>query len=160
ELLPVGVWVANRAGRVIRINPAAERIWHGARYVGMDDYNQYRGWWADSGEPIASHEWALARAITRGETATGEPVRIPCFDGTFKTIINSATPIPEERGGIAGGVTVSEDITALYETQRQLRTSERLFRAVVDLLPVGVWIADAKGQLRMVNAAAKRIWED
>ncbi|GAB2574216.1 hypothetical protein GCM10027034_00450 [Ramlibacter solisilvae] len=160
ELLPVGVWIANRAGRVIRINPAAERIWHGARYVGLSEYDQYRGWWADSGEPIAAQDWALARAITRGETSTGDTVRIQCFDGSFKTIINSAAPIPEEHGGIGGGVTVSEDITALYETQRQLRANERLFRAVIDLLPVGVWIADKDGRITMQNAAGRRIWEE
>jgi PAS domain S-box-containing protein len=159
ELLPVGVWVANRAGRVIRINPAGERIWRGARYVTMVDYDQYKGWRADSGEPITAHDWALARAITGGETITGETVRIQCFDGSFKTIISSATPIPEERGGIVGGVAVSEDITALYEAQQRLRANENLLRAVIDLLPVGVWVVDKDGHVNLVNAAGQRLWQ-
>jgi PAS domain S-box-containing protein len=159
KLLPVGVWVANRAGRVIRINPAGERIWHGARYVPMTDYDQYKGWWADSGERIAAQDWALARALTRGETSTGETVRIQCFDGSFKTIINSAAPIPEDHGGIGGAVSVSEDITALYEAQQQLRANEHLFRAVIDLLPVGVWVVGKDGHVNLVNAAGRRLWQ-
>lgn len=36
ELLPVGVWLADRNGRIVRANPAGIRIWGGARYVGPE----------------------------------------------------------------------------------------------------------------------------
>ncbi len=125
DILPVGVWVADRNGRIVSSNPAAERIWKGARYVDVPQFGEYKGWWVDSGKPIAAEEWALARALTRGETSTGELVRIQCFDGSFKTIINSAAPLLDANGQINGAIVVNENISALQHTQEQLRSAVR-----------------------------------
>jgi PAS domain S-box-containing protein len=159
DLLPVGVWIADRSGRIARNNPAAQNVWHGARYVPVEEFGAYKGWWLDSGKPIAADEWALARALTKGETSIGELVRIECFDGTTKTIINSAAPLRDDKGDIAGAIVVNEDITALHEAQEKLRASESLLRTVFQLLPVGLWIADRGGKIVLGNAAGKRIWE-
>lgn len=158
-ILPVGVWIADRTGRIVSNNPAGERVWRGARYVQVPEFGQYKGWWVDTGKPIAAEEWALARALTKGETSTGELVRIQCFDGSFKTIINSAAPLRDEKGGIAGAIVVNEDITALHEAQEKQRASEQLLRTVIDLLPVGLYIADREGRLTQANPAGERIWQ-
>jgi signal transduction histidine kinase len=125
DLLPVGVWIADASGRIVTNNPVAARIWRGARYVPVAEFGQYKGWWVDSGKPIAAEDWALARALRRGETSTGELVRIQCFDGSFKTIINSATPLRDASGRITGAIVVNEDVTSLHRTQEQLRTAVR-----------------------------------
>lgn len=121
ELLPVGLWVADRDGQIVRGNPAGLRIWGGARYVGPSEFHQYRAWWADTGEPIAAEDWALARALAYGETSLGELLRIRCFDDTFKTIINSALPLRDEQGQFVGAVVINEDVTALHEIEESLR---------------------------------------
>lgn len=159
DILPVGVWIADASGRISANNPAAERIWRGARYVPVAEFGQYKGWWVDTGEPIAAEEWALAKALTRGETSTGELVRIQCFDGSFKTIINSAAPLRDESGRVAGAIVVNEDITALHQAQEKQRASEQLLRTVIDLIPVGLWVADREGRITMANPAGERIWQ-
>jgi len=159
DILPVGVWIADGSGRISANNPAAERIWRGARYVPVEEFGQYKGWWVDTGKPIAADEWALAKALTKGETSTGELVRIQCFDGSFKTIINSAAPLRDESGRVTGAIVVNEDITALHEAQEKHRASEQLLRAVIDLLPVGLWVADREGRITMGNPAGERIWQ-
>jgi PAS domain S-box-containing protein len=123
DILPVGVWIADAGGRIVANNPAGERIWRGARYVPIAQFGQYKGWWLDSGKPIAAEEWALARALTKGETSTGELVRIQCFDGSRKVIINSAAPLRDEKGAITGAIVVNEDITSLQHVQEQLRAA-------------------------------------
>ena len=70
--LPVGVWVLDRDGRIMFGNPAGRAIWGGARFVGLEGFGEYRGWWADTGEPIAPEDWAAARAILKGETSLNE----------------------------------------------------------------------------------------
>jgi PAS domain S-box-containing protein len=159
DILPVGVWIADASGRIVANNPVAERIWQGARYVPVEEFGQYKGWWVDSGKPIAAEEWALARALLKGETSTGELVRIGCFDGSFKTIINSAAPLRDESGRVTGAIVVNEDITALHEVQEKQRASEQLLRTVIDLLPVGLWVADRDGRITMANPAGERIWK-
>ena len=158
DILPVGVWIADASGRIVKHNPAAERIWRGARHVPLSSYGEYKGWWVDSGALIAPEEWALARALTRGEISTAELVRIQCFDGSTKTIINSGAPLRDEEGEITGAIVVNEDITALHEIQEKQRASEHLFRTVFDLLPVGLWITDGGGRITLSNPAAARIW--
>ena len=159
ELLPVGVWIADTSGRIVRNNPAGERIWKGARYVPVEQFGEYKGWWVDTGKPIAAEEWALARALTKGETSTGELVRIQCFDGSFRTIINSAEPLRDEAGVLVGAIVVNEDISALHEAQEKLRESEQRLRTVFELLPVGVYIADREGHITMANSAGQKIWQ-
>jgi len=159
DILPVGVWIADSSGRIVSNNPAGERIWAGARYVDVPQFGQYKGWWVDTGKPIAPEEWALARALTKGETSTDELVRIQCFDGSFKTIINSAAPLRDENGGVTGAIVVNQDITPQHEAQEKLRASEQLFRTVFDLLPVGLWIADREGRITRGNPAGERIWQ-
>jgi signal transduction histidine kinase len=121
DQLPVGVWITDESGQIVVGNPAGRRIWGGARFVGPERYGEYEGWWLDSGERIAPEEWAAARAVRRGETSIGELVQIRAFDGTLKTIINSAVPLTDEAGNVTGAIVVNEDVTHLRETEEELQ---------------------------------------
>ncbi len=111
ETLPVGVIVADKTGLITQMNKEAETIWGGIRFVEIKHYCDYMGWWPKSGEPVKPHEWALARAIEKGERSQGEVVAIQCFDNTRKTIWNSASPIRGRQGENLGAVEVLQDIT-------------------------------------------------
>ena len=123
DLLPVGLWVTDREGRITLANPAGERLWRGTRYVGPDQYSEYKGWSLETGKPIAPDEWGLSRAVRQGKTSRGELIRIQCFDGSFRTIINWAAPIRSDAGEVIGAVAVNEDVTSLQQTQEQLRAA-------------------------------------
>ena len=158
RILPVGLWIADETGRLVRTNPAGERMWAGARYLPMSEFGQYKGWWVDTGKLIQAEEWGMARAITKGETSRDEVIRIQCFDGSFKTMLHSAVPLRDEHGDITGAIVVNEDITALHDAQEKQRASEQLLRTVFELLPVGLWVADRDGKITLSNPAGTRIW--
>lgn len=123
QLLPVGVWILNREGSIIHGNPAGQQIWAGARYIAKEQFGEYKGWWAGTGKLIAAEEWAASRAITKGEVSLKEEIDIECFDGSRKTILNSAMPIKDADGAIIGAIIVNEDITELkkaHEEQKKL----------------------------------------
>ena len=120
ELLPVGVWVMDKEGHITHGNPAGRRIWAGARYVGPEDFAEYHGWWMDTGKPIAPDEWAAARAIRKGETSIDEEIRIQCFDGSMKVILNSAIPLHDPERKINGAIIVNQDITARKQQELEL----------------------------------------
>jgi PAS domain S-box-containing protein len=115
EQVPVGLWIIDEHGTITFGNAAGQQIWAGARYVGIDSYGQYRGWWADTGEPIGAEQWAAARAVRKRETSVGEVVRIQCFDGSFKTILHSAAPVIGEHDELFGAIVVNQDITRLQD---------------------------------------------
>jgi signal transduction histidine kinase len=147
ERLPVGVWIVDRQGKLIHANPAAQTIWTGVKYVGIDQYGEYKGWWADTGMRIKPEEWAAARAVMKGESSFEEEVEIECFDGTHKTILSSAVPIRNDQDEITGAVIVNQDITERNEIQRRIgatvaildlfakkQARKEYLEAIVDLL--------------------------
>jgi PAS domain S-box-containing protein len=125
DLLPVGVWVADAAGRIVLENPTGRRIWGGASFVGAGAAYEHKGWWIETGEPVKTEEWGLFRAIRDGETSRGELIRIEGFDGAIKTIIHRAAPLRSDSGAIVGAIAVNEDVTSLQQTQEQLREAVR-----------------------------------
>ncbi|HKT61232.1 MAG TPA: PAS domain S-box protein [Gemmatimonadales bacterium] len=135
--LPVGVWVLDRDGRIMFGNPAGRAIWGGPRYLGLEESEAYRGWWADSGEPIAPGEWAATRAIHKGETSLNEVVHIETFDGTPKTILNSAVPLRSLSGEIIGAILVNQDVTDQRAAEAALRSSEAQLRHAQKMEAVG-----------------------
>jgi PAS domain S-box-containing protein len=152
ELLPVGVWMADRSGRVIRGNPAGERIWNGARTVAVDGHVAYQGW-QDDAPPIASAGTALARAVSTHETTLREMIDIECLDGTRKTILNSAVPMFDASGTFLGAIAVNEDITDLRRAEEEIRISHDFFEQTFEAAPVAKAIADPTGRYTKVNRA-------
>ena len=129
ELLPVGVWITDQSGMIVHANPASQKIWAGARYVGIEEYGEYKAWWADTGKRIEPEEWAGARAITRGETSLNDEVEIESFDGSHKIILNSAVPILDAQNAIQGAIIVNQDITRRRQEEKaRIQTNELLER--------------------------------
>lgn len=120
ESLPVGVWIMDQKGQIVHVNSAGKRIWAGALYVGPERFGEYKGWWLDTGRRIQSHEWAAARAIQKGETSIDEEIRIECFDGTSKIILNSGIPLRDATGNISGAIIVNQDITSRKQVEEEL----------------------------------------
>jgi diguanylate cyclase (GGDEF)-like protein len=121
--LPVGVWIMDREGRIIHTNPVGQKIWSGVRYVGIQDFGEYKGWWRNTGKRIQPGEWAASRTTSKGETSLNEEIEIECFDGTHKIILNSALPIRNETGEIIGGIIVNVDLTERIMLEEKLRAA-------------------------------------
>ena len=145
--LPVGVWVTDEKGVILTGNEVGQRIWSGARYVGLEHYGEYKGWWAATGQRIKPDEWAAARAITKGETSLDEEIDIECFDGTRKTILNSAVPLRSGDGGIMGAIIVNQDITERKRIELALAQRERELRDAQRIGGVGSWTYDPSGRI-------------
>jgi PAS domain S-box-containing protein len=137
ESLPVGVWVLSGGGRIVFANRAGQEIWGGARYVPLEDLSEYRGWWVETGKPIAADEWAAARAIREGRTSLNELIRIATFDGRERIILNSAVPIRGPDDEVIGAIIVNQDITERHAAEEALRQSEQQLRQAQKMEAVG-----------------------
>lgn len=153
DVMPVGVMVTDPQGRIVRNNPAAEHIWMSTHALPPENHGEYKGWWADSGVPLAPEDWALSRAICKGESSLGEVIEIECFDGSRKTILNSAAPLHDPEGKLLGAIAVNEDITAMKKVQEEIRISRDFFEQSFNAAPVGMAIADYAGRYIKVNPA-------
>jgi PAS domain S-box-containing protein len=72
DLVPVGIWIADREGTITFTNPAAEHIWNGTNSVGPAHDVVHKTWRIDTGEQINDEDRALNRAL-RGETSRAGP---------------------------------------------------------------------------------------
>ncbi|MFI5266803.1 MAG: ATP-binding protein [Chloroflexota bacterium] len=120
EALPEGVIVADPEGHALLWNAAAIAISGGIDpSVNVRGYSEMGVTHLD-GQPWASEETPLARAILRGETVQGEQMVLRNQrSGEPVPILASAAPIHDVGGKLLGGVTVFQDISAMKELEQQ-----------------------------------------
>ncbi|WP_200347384.1 PAS domain-containing protein [Halochromatium glycolicum] len=75
------------------------------------------------GQPMPLPERPLTRAMTEGETVTGEEVILVGVDGRQRWVSLSAAPIKDDRGRINAGIVVLADISAQKAVQHRLQRS-------------------------------------
>jgi PAS domain S-box-containing protein len=151
EAAPVGIILSDTQGQLLRVNPANRRLW-GAHPLAhsTNRYEDWKGWWADGsarhGQPLAPHEWALARAL-HGEEAPRDIVEIEPFgqSGVRRTILNCGAPVRDLDGKIIGSVVAQMDITEQIRIESALRGSEARFRTMTNAMPQIVWSARPDG---------------
>jgi PAS domain S-box-containing protein len=154
---PVGIMVADASGKIVRVNPGNDRIWGPSPMAGsVEDYAQYKGWWADGserdGKALQPTDWAMARAL-RGEVCPGDIIEIEPFDAPHRrrTILNAGAPIRSDSGEILGAVVVQVDITQEREAQNQLRETEERFRQLAENIPQLAWMTEPDGWITWYN---------
>ncbi|WP_448207102.1 PAS domain-containing protein [Azospirillum sp. sgz302134] len=158
QTLPVGVCVIDADGQILKLNPAAQRIWGGARDVGIDGYGEYKGWWRATGERIEPQQWAAARAIRLGETSLDEIIDIECFDGSHKTIRHSAAPLQAGDGAISGAVVVLEDITEQLRAEERLKEAGERATEILESTGDSFYAIDQDWRFTYVNRQALRLF--
>ncbi len=139
ELLPVSVFIANVDGQIVVTNKAVESIWGLAPHSTVDSYERdYKAWWVATGNRIRSEDWAISRALSRGETSIDEEIEIETATGERRFILNSALPIRDAADRITGAVAVNVDITDLKHAEQALQQAkdeaERANRAKSEFL--------------------------
>jgi PAS domain S-box-containing protein len=72
-------------------------------------------------------------------------------DGTERSIDDSAAPIRDELGRIAGVVLIFRDVTERRMAEEAIRTSESRFRQLADAMPQIVWTARPDGFIDYFN---------
>jgi PAS domain S-box-containing protein len=169
ESLPVAVWVTNAEGEVIMRNKAAAETWPGASEAGIEQYAEYSAVWADTRQPVQADEWALARALARGEPSVGAVIDITYPDGTQRTIWDSAVPIRDSSRQIAGAVVIHEDLTELKREEEKVRKlNQELERRATDLEAVNRELEafsysishDLRAPLRAISGFSEALLED
>lgn len=135
DALPVSIIIADAEGRVVRMNRASDRIWghHSPASQSVHDYDDWVGYWPGTGDRIQAKEWALGRAILKGEVTTEERVEIERFDDHERVTLEvSAAPVRDAAGQIIGGVVASADVTERVRAEQAVRTSEATLNAVLE----------------------------
>ena len=161
EAAPAGIIVAEASGKLVRMNPANERLWGLAPHSGsVEEYREWKGWWADGserhGHRLEPQEWAMARAL-RGETVPSDIIEIEPFGapGTRRTMVNSAAPVRDAEGRILGAVVAQMDITPRVEAEAAVRRNEERHRLLSRATNDVIWDWDLQANRLDWNEAVR-----
>jgi PAS domain S-box-containing protein len=124
DILPVGLWFADKDGTLLKGNPAGIKIWGAEPLVDYSRYGVFKARRFPSGEPIAPNDWSLYRTIRNRVTIVDELLEIEAFDGKKKIILNSTAPVLDEQGGVQGAIIVNQDITERKQAEADLKRIE------------------------------------
>jgi PAS domain S-box-containing protein len=140
-----GVLVVDAEGKLILINPAAERILGRppeATLAGVRSLNEF--YQADMVTPYQTQDLPSMRAV-RGEEATDVEVfirRVGGGDGIWLSV--NARPLRDESGSVRGGVVVCRDITERKRAEEALLRSRERFELAVRGSQDGLWDWDLR----------------
>ena len=160
--LPIGAYVLDASGRILRSNPTAVRIWGGDRKVGIDGYSEYKAWWNGTGKRLAAEDWGAYHAIGRGETVLDQIIDIETFDGNRRTIRNSAVPIvasDQENGPVLGAVVLVEDITDQRTAERVMQENLALLDTIIESSTDPIFVMDSDGRFLIANTATAHLFD-
>jgi PAS domain S-box-containing protein len=145
DILPVGLWFADKHGKLLKGNPTGKKIWGAEPKVSPEDYGFFKARRLPSGEEIAPDDWALAHTITKGITIENELLEIDAFDGETRTILNFTAPVLDENNNIMGAIIVNQDISEQKKIENDLNESMERFKALHDASFGGIAIHDQGG---------------
>jgi PAS domain S-box-containing protein len=158
EALPVGVAISDKDGNLQKANRAHHRLL-GVPMEGEKPLIHHRSlqtWWADSGVPVETEEWASVQAVRTGKVVSDQMFEVERPDGSRVFILNSAAPIWDPAGRIAGAAAVLFDITPLRKIEEELRERESELRLITDAEPVLISYIDSNFCYRRVNKSYER----
>jgi len=136
DSLPVGVMVADQSGKVIERNVMVDSILGGKLMrhpLALEQVN-LKAWWSDNGLVVRNEDWPLIQAVKRGKTTVGAALDIIRLDGSRGTILNSASPLRDDRSKIIGGVSVLQDITRQRMLEHDAIEAKEQAELYIDLL--------------------------
>ncbi|MFZ0390481.1 MAG: PAS domain S-box protein [Calditrichia bacterium] len=114
---------------------------------------------------ISEHEYILNSILTGKKLEQFETVRI-CKDGRIVNISLTISPIKNKQGKIVAFSTVERDITSRKAAERKMQDlvekldhEHRRMRAILDVIPMALYLADKEGHIVLSNPSAEKIWE-
>ncbi len=138
-------------GQITSWNAAAERLYGYAaeeavgRHISLIVPEELRGQLADISDRLGRGERVAHLETTRVRK-----------DGTRLEVSLSISPIKDAAGSVVGAATIARDITERRRTERALRESTELNRAVMNSQAAHIAVLDRDGRIVEVNDAWRR----
>ncbi len=126
EILPIGLWFADKDGTLLRCNSMGTQIWGAQPSMPTSEYGIFKAWRLPSRQPVKPEDWALVKTIRDGVTIVDELLEIESFDGKKKTILNYSTPVLDDEGRVEGAIVVHLDISDRKTLEDKLLQAQKM----------------------------------
>jgi PAS domain S-box-containing protein len=161
DLLPVGVYVCDQAGFIVRYNRAAAELWGCSPKIGdptvrfCGSYRLY----GLNGDLIPHAKCPMGDVLATGKGLRDQEIVIEQPDGTRIVALVNIEAIKDPSGRVVGAVNVfREKPEQQHSGGPRLDGHERNSDELLHALPTAVYTTDAAGQITFYNAAAAELW--
>lgn len=155
ETLPIGVFVCDCDGRIVRHNRRAAEFWgRPLDGAGRSDVAVYR----PDGHRLDTANSRLDEVLALGAPARDIEATVERPDGSRIDILANIEPLRDEAGELIGAVTCFQDVTEVKRTLQRADRFDGWVRSVVQNSPVAIYSTDAEGKVMAYNPAAARLW--
>src|SRR5216684_3778342 len=160
DLLPVGVYVCDRAGLIVRYNRAAAELWGCSPKIGDPTVRycgSYRLYGMDGGY-VPHAKCPMADVIATGQGLRDGEIMIERPDGTRIVALVNIEAIKDAFGRVIGAVNVFRDRPAQRPGKFRLNGGRRNLDKLLLALPAAIYTTDPAGRITFYNDAAAELW--
>lgn len=161
DLLPIGVYVCDIEGKIVRYNRRAAALW--GREPKLDDASdRFCGslrLYALDGSPIARANGAMAEVLTNGSPVRNREVVVEQPGGTRIVVEMNVNPLKDSTGRVVGAVNCLNDVSERHgDAAMATGDAAQPELDLLEALPVAVYTTDAAGLITFYNRAAAELW--
>jgi two-component sensor histidine kinase len=123
DALPIGVYICDRDGLLVRYNERAAELWGRSPVLG-DPQQRYCGAfraYRTDGQAIAPDEVPMVEVLRTGKPVADREIVIERPDGSRLTALANIRPLLSEAGEMMGAVNCFQDITDRKASEEKLR---------------------------------------
>jgi len=160
DILPVGVYVCDRAGLIVRYNRAAAELWGCSPKIGDPTVRycgSYRLYGMDGGY-VPHAKCPMADVIATGQGLRDREIVVERPDGTRIVALVNIEAIKDDFGRVIGAVNVFRNRPEQRSSQFHLNGGGRNSDELLLALPAAVYTTDAAGRITFYNEAAAELW--
>ncbi|HJR79130.1 MAG TPA: PAS domain S-box protein [Anaerolineales bacterium] len=146
ETIPDPIWLKDPEGQYLACNPILEE-WIDlpeVQILGKTDYNLLD-------EQLAEHFKAKDQEAIQRNTPVMYQEWVTYPNKQPRLMETVRTPMYDDQGSLIGVLGISHDITAMHNTEQELRESQELYRLLVETSPDGIGIFGLDGTIIFAN---------
>ncbi len=101
---------------------------------------------------------SIQHAIDSKQESWSSEYRFGLPGGPYRTYFDRGFIACDKKGNPFRMIGSMLDLTERKETEKALKESQKLLQSVLEVMPVGVFVADYEGNVAITNTAAEKLW--
>ena len=159
ETVPDIVAIYDKRGRMVQMNEIGRqsRIFDPDMQIrSLEELFKRHEAFTLAGQPVDLADLPMAHAL-RGETVESQEIRFVNSEGSECFISISAAPLRNIRGKMDGVVSITRDLSALHQSEREAANRAIELEVILQSLADGFFVVDKAGAIVRSNAAFQEI---